>query len=140
MGAVVGLSLSLGVCSACPGWKGQCVSVCAAWAPVPLLFLAHDRKLLLLSPPGHLWDRTGWIEPCTALTSTSVPMGWVSARGSRVSWATSNVPPSPQRLCQDVPPCGKSGVSLVLVSCTCPCRAYFAPFAPATLKECQNPN
>lgn len=49
-------------------------------------------------------------------------------------------PPSPQSLCQDVPPCVKSGVSLVLVSGTCLCRAPFASFAAATLKECQNPN
>lgn len=38
------------------GWQGQCAGwapVCAGWAPVPLSFLAHDRKLLLLSPPGH---------------------------------------------------------------------------------------
>lgn len=53
MGAVVGLSLGLGVCSA--WWavarlKGQCATVCAGWAPVPLLFLARDRAAPLVSP------------------------------------------------------------------------------------------
>lgn len=40
-----------------------------------LSFVAHDRKLLLLSPPGHSWDHMGWIEPRTASTSTSVQTG-----------------------------------------------------------------
>lgn len=137
VGAVAGLCLSLGACSV--WWRGHCASVCAGWARVPLLFLAWDRKLLLLSPAGRSWDRMGWIEPCTALTSTTVQTGWVSTGASRVGWDTSNVPSVP-RACARMCLCVKSGVSLVLVSCTCLCRASAAPFAAVTSKECQNPN
>lgn len=42
------------------------------------LILAHESESLPFSLPGHSWDRTGWIEPCIALISTTVQTGWVS--------------------------------------------------------------
>lgn len=51
--------------------------------------LAPESKLLLSSLPGRSWDRTGWIELCIALISTTAQTGWVSTEPLRgtLGWA-----------------------------------------------------
>lgn len=84
------------------------------WAPVHLFILARERKMLLFFLPGHSWDHTGWIEPCIALISTTVQMGWVSTEPLQGTsgWAgAARTSPQSLALCRGVPPYVKSDIS-----------------------------
>lgn len=99
------------------------------------------RKMPLLSPPGHSWDRTGWIEPCIALTSTTVPTGWVSPEPPDAHTGGNSSVPHIPRVRVLICPLSEvrflMGIPVLVSACA---ELLIEPFTAGGFKSGQNPN